>query len=210
MGSPPLRLRLLNDYEVVVAGLRAMLEPFSDRVLVVEADVGGDADRRVDLTLYDTFGSVQADQGDIDGVVADPDAGIAVVYSWNTQAELVRAALDKGCGGYLSKALPAARLVEALERIAAGEVVSTAGSPTEGAAPEADWPGREAGLSAREAEVVALIAQGLTNWEIAERSYISMNSLKSYIRSAYRKMGVERRAQAVRWGLEHGMLPPRG
>lgn len=58
--------------------------------------------------------------------------------------------------------------------------------------------------------MVALITQGLTNWEIVARSYITMNSLKSYIRSAYRKMGVERRSQAVRWGMEHGMLPPGG
>ncbi|MBK0418804.1 hypothetical protein JD276_07125 [Leucobacter sp. CSA1] len=54
--------------------------------------------------------------------------------------------------------------------------------------------------------MISLITQGFTNWEIATRSYISMNSLKSYIRSACRKIGVER--QAVRWGIEYGTLPP--
>lgn len=69
----------------------------------------------------------------------------------------------------------------------------------------ADWPGRNAGLSPREAEVIALITQGATNEEIARGCYLSINSVKSYIRSAYRKMGVERRRQAVLWGVRNGM-----
>lgn len=204
-------MRLLNDYEVVLAGLGAMLRPFADRVRIVEADIGVEAKRPVDVTLYDTFAGVQPDQDDIDAVLADPLAGAVVVYSWNTHDELVRAALEKGCRGYLGKTMPAAELVEALERVAAGSTVARKGSlPAPGAelsTPGADWPGRAQGLSVREAEIVALITQGFTNSEIAARSYISMNSLKSYIRSAYRKMGVERRSQAVRWGIEHGMLP---
>jgi two-component system, NarL family, response regulator LiaR len=59
-------------------------------------------------------------------------------------------------------------------------------------------------LSPREAEVVALIARGLTNQEIAERAHVSMNTIKTYIKSAYRKMGVTRRAQAVLWALDNG------
>ena len=55
--------------------------------------------------------------------------------------------------------------------------------------------------------MIALITQGLTNPEIAARSYITGNSLKSYIRSAYRKMGVERRSQAVLWGIKHDFQP---
>ena len=71
-----------------------------------------------------------------------------------------------------------------------------------------DWPGREFGLTAREAEIIALITQGLTNQEIAERSYLSINSVKTYIRTAYRKMGVASRSQAVLWGVRHGFEPP--
>lgn len=73
------------------------------------------------------------------------------------------------------------------------------------------WPGKSAGLTAREAEVVALITRGFSNEQIAKHTYITINTLKSYIRSAYRKMGVKSRAQAVRWGIEHGAessLPP--
>jgi NarL family two-component system response regulator LiaR len=59
-------------------------------------------------------------------------------------------------------------------------------------------------LSVREAEIVAGICRGLSNAEIAGELYLSINSVKTYIRSAYRKMGVTRRSQAVVWGIEHG------
>ena len=210
MGAP-LRIRLLNDYEIVAEGLRRMLEPYADRVEVVEIDIRDLSPRPVDLTLYDTFGQLQADQFRIDEVVASPATGAVVIYTWNTQEELVEQAIGKGCRGYLDKSMSAEELVDALERIGAGEVVTPRPQdrPADAPRPVAGaWPGQREGLSAREAEVVALITQGFTNAEIAERSYITLNSLKSYIRSAYRKMGVERRSQAVRWGIEHGMLPP--
>ena len=72
-----------------------------------------------------------------------------------------------------------------------------------------EWPGREFGLSSRESEVLALITQGLSNQEIAERTYLSINSVKTYIRTAYRKIEVTRRAQAVAWGMRHGFEPDR-
>jgi DNA-binding CsgD family transcriptional regulator len=70
-----------------------------------------------------------------------------------------------------------------------------------------DWPGRAVGLSPREAEVIALITQGLTNQEIADRMFVSINSVKTYIRAAYRKINVERRSQAVLWGAGNGFKP---
>jgi two-component system, NarL family, response regulator LiaR len=71
-----------------------------------------------------------------------------------------------------------------------------------------DWPGREVALSARESEVIALIARGLSNQEIADRAYLSINSVKTYIRSAYRKIEVTSRSQAVLWALAHGLAVP--
>ena len=70
-----------------------------------------------------------------------------------------------------------------------------------------DWPGRDRGLSAREAEVIALITQGLGNEEIANLMYMSINTVKTYIRTAYRKMGVDSRARAVLWGVDNGFRP---
>jgi DNA-binding CsgD family transcriptional regulator len=70
-----------------------------------------------------------------------------------------------------------------------------------------DWPGRSVGLSPREAEIIALITHGLSNEEIASRAFLSHNTVKSYIRSAYRKIGVQRRPQAVLWGVQNGFEP---
>src|SRR4029079_2093260 len=98
-------------------------------------------------------------------------------------------------------------LVDAIERIHAGERVLPIGGGTVSPKPESAWPGKEHGLTVREAEIIALITQGLSNQEIADRSYLSINSVKTYIRTAYRKIGVERRAQAVLWGIKNGFEP---
>ena len=70
-----------------------------------------------------------------------------------------------------------------------------------------DWPGRTEGLTNRESEILALITQGKSNEDVAALTFLSKNSIKSYIRSAYRKIGVSSRTQAVLWGVEHGFKP---
>lgn len=72
---------------------------------------------------------------------------------------------------------------------------------------EGHWPGRSAGLSSREAAILALVTQGLSNRDVAARAFIGMNSVKTYIRSAYRKINVTSRTQAVIWALENGFSP---
>jgi DNA-binding CsgD family transcriptional regulator len=69
-----------------------------------------------------------------------------------------------------------------------------------------DWATYE--LSEQEAEIIRLIATGISNDEVAGRMYLSINTIKSYVRAAYRKMGVESRTQAVLWAVEHGLVHP--
>lgn len=203
----PVTLALVDDYDVVVVGVAHMFDSYRDRIEVLELDVNKPLTERVDIVMYDSFGQAEADGGDIAALAANPLAGRVVVYTWNFHPDLVRAAYDAGAAGYLSKTLPARELVEALETIHAGTPV-TSPAPTE---PQLsvglDWPGRTEGLSEREAEILALITQGKTNAEIAEMVYLSINSIKTYIRSAYRKIGVTTRVQAVLWGVEHGFRP---
>lgn len=207
--SQPVRVAIVNDYEVVVRGVHSMLAPFEDRVEVVELDVDMRVASQVDVTLFDSFARGWSHEDSITEVLENPRAGRVAIFTWNMHPDLVEEALSRGCSGYLDKSSRARDLVDALERIAEGQVVVF---PTHAAdaAPEGergDWPGRVEGLSAREAEVVALITQGMTNDDIARLSYLSINTVKTYIRNAYRKMGVTRRSQAVRWGIEHGMTP---
>jgi two-component system, NarL family, response regulator LiaR len=200
------RVALVNDFELVVVGVAALLEPYRDRVEVVELDSNLPVLRDVDVILYDTFGQVQGKGVDVDSLV-DGGSAKVVIYSWNLHRLLVDDSLEAGAVGYLSKAVEAKELVDAIERIHAGEILLPGGGGTASPKPEGDWPGKEHGLTAREAEIIALITQGLSNQEIAERSYLSINSVKTYIRTAYRKIGVERRAQAVLWGIKHGFEP---
>ncbi|WP_404842828.1 response regulator transcription factor [Clavibacter nebraskensis] len=70
-----------------------------------------------------------------------------------------------------------------------------------------DWPGKREGITDRESEILALITQGKSNQEVAALTYLSPNTVKSYIRSIYRKIQVQSRTQAVIWGVGHGFSP---
>ena len=130
-----------------------------------------------------------------------------VVYTWNFHPELVETAQQQGVHGYLSKALPARELIAALEAVHAGEIVVSDPPGRAGGSNGLDWPGRGEGLSEREAEILAFITQGLSNADVSARTYLSPNTVKSYIRTLYRKIGVSSRTQAVLWGIDHGFAP---
>jgi DNA-binding NarL/FixJ family response regulator len=203
--SGPVRVAVVNDYELVVRGVAALLEPYANRVAVVELDSKVAVIKDVDVVLYDTFGQVQGDGLQLDDLVDGSPAKVAI-YSWNVQPDLVKRSIDQGAAGYFSKSLQGEELVRAIEAVHAGHVVVPTKPP--GRDRDAgDWPGKSFGLTAREAEIIALITQGLSNQEIATRSYLSINSVKTYIRTAYRKMGVASRSQAVLWGVNHGFRP---
>lgn len=204
MPTEPVRVAIVNDYEIVVAGIAAVLAPFDERVRVVELDSRVSVRSEVDVVLYDSFGQVQGDAVNVRGILADSGARL-VVFSWNTEPELVTRAIKAGAAGYVSKGSSAEQLVDAIERVADGEQVQP---ETEGD-DFGRWPGADLGLSAREAEVLALICQGLSNQDIAERAFIGINTVKTYIRTLYRKIGAGSRTQAVLWGMDHGFQPDR-
>lgn len=202
----PIRVALVNDDELVARGLDAMLRSEGDRFRVTPLPPAGIPDGEVDIALYDTLGREDPDGSEVAGLLADPRISRVAVYTWNFQPWLAEAALALGISGYLAKSLPARHLVDALAAIHDGEVVVSPGPGRNGKAP-GDWPGREQGLTARQAEVLALITAGLGNSEIAEHTGLSGNSIKSYIRSAYRKIEVTSRSRAVLRGVSHGLRP---
>lgn len=201
----PVRVAVVNDYQLVVVGVAALLEPFAERVAVVELDSGLPVMQDVDVVLYDTFGQPQGDGLDLD-VVRSAGTGKIAIFSWNVQPELVSRSLEMGADGYLTKGMDAQSLVQAIEDVHDGKLVVPTGVAVRDKV-SGDWPGKSVGLSAREAEIIALITQGLSNQDIADRSYLSINSVKTYIRTAYRKMGVTSRSQAVLWGVRNGFQP---
>jgi DNA-binding NarL/FixJ family response regulator len=205
-----IRLAIVNDYEVVVRGLADMLAAEADLFDVVELDSGTLPEESVDIALYDSFAQSESNGAEVGALLDHPLVSKVVVYTWTVDPRLVRTATERGVAGYLSKAMPAAELRDALLRIHKGEVVvpTTATEPDdEQSVNGGSWPGREQGLTARESEIIALITKGLSNQEIADKTCLSINSVKSYIRTSYRKMGVTSRTNAVLWGLEHGFAP---
>lgn len=197
-----------NDYPVVVAGVAHLLEG-DPRLRVIEQAAVHDPVGPVDIVLFDAFAAGVPVTEAVESLVDDSRYGKVVVYSWIIDQPHIPEIMGSGVDAVLSKRLGADELIDAMVRIHQGETVIIPQQDSEELV-MADWPGRSYGLSPREAEMIALITQGLTNDQIAQCCYLSINSVKSYIRSAYRKIGVQRRPQAVRWGLEHNMLTEAG
>jgi len=205
--SRPITIALVDDYDVVVIGVANILGQYPERVVIAEIDTNQPLSDEVDVVLYDSFAQPESDHDEIKVLVENPRARRVVVYTWNFHPDLVEQARKQGVQGYISKSLPGSDLVAALEAVHAGEVVVSEPPPRARPASGSDWPGRGKGLSDRESEVLALITQGKSNAEIAALCYLSINTVKSYVRSVYRKIDVESRTKAVLWGVENGFTP---
>lgn len=204
--SRPVRVSVVNDFAVVVAGVAGLLRPYAEEIELVQRVSGGAVTAESDIVLYDSFGQPQGAALKIDDLLPNPGAKL-VVYSWNTDPALVRDTMNAGASGYLSKGLDGADLKDALLRIHRGEVLT----PVAETQPEGEgagrWPGHDIGLSGREAEMLALLCQGMSNDEIARQTYLGVNTVKTYLRTLFKKLDVQSRTQAVLWGIDHGFRP---
>jgi DNA-binding NarL/FixJ family response regulator len=202
----PISIAVLDDVDLVARGLEQMCELATREFRVRSISSATAPGEPVDIVLYDGFTPMQEAPHNASDLLRTARARHLVIYSWNVKRALVEAALRGGASGYLDKRLGFAELTEALEHVHNGQQVVRVCPPARrpGVAPPLTPP-RPGNLSTREAEIVSLIAQGLSNQEIGERIYLSINTIKSYIRGAYGKMRVESRAQAVLWALDHGL-----
>ena len=199
-GAPTMRLAIAPDAPVVVAGTAAMLAraaPEIDVVCLVDllTEPG-----RFEVLLYDPHKHVLADLARVRRT--SPQA-LVLAYSWSTRADTVDEARRDGAAAFLSKDLDAEELVTAIRALRAGHhgrfvILPYAPVPASSVT-------RPQGLTERELDVLELITAGYSNDEIARRLFLSINSVKSYIRTGYRKIGATRRAQAVLWGVEQGL-----
>ncbi|GAB3133816.1 response regulator transcription factor [Tsukamurella serpentis] len=202
-------MAVVDDYEVVVLGVAGMLRAYTDQIEVVEMVVNTAVNESVDIALYDSYANPQSDTAEVRRLSRNPSISKVVVYSWDLNPSQIDSVLDNGASGYIAKGLPASELVGAIESIHRGEQAVHVGVRRRRVM-AGDWPGREEGLTQRESEVLALITQGMSNIEVAEHAGLSINSVKTYIRSCYRRIGVTTRPQAILWGVDHGFLPDRG
>jgi len=209
------RLMIVDDHEVVRMGLRAALEVEPDFMVVAEAATGMEAVEkarvhRPEIVLMD----VRMDG--MDGIEACrevrselPETKVLMLTSY-AEEETVVAALLAGAAGYVLKNVARPRLLEALRSVARGEslldskvtkaVVEklVAGKPA-----QADDVGE---LTAREREVLVLIAEGATNKEIAARLVVSENTARNHVSHILSKLGFSRRSEAAAYAAKKGLL----
>jgi len=202
-------IALVNDYELVLAGLAAMLRPFRDELQVLDHAVERAPDRRVDVSLFDTYGAADDQLQRVRALADDLYAGAVVVFSFSTHPDLVRDALGAGAAGFVSKTVVGRQLAAAVLAVADGRRVVLTPPPHRHRDPTLGWPGREQSLSARDSELLVLLRQGRTNREIAQRLYLSENTIKTHLRRLFAKLGVTNRTQAAMTVTEDLAFRPR-
>jgi DNA-binding NarL/FixJ family response regulator len=238
MTGAPIRVVIADDQRVVRDGLVTILGAMDGVEVVGAAQDGAEAvalagQQDADVVLMDlrmpNMDGVVATRA----VRASRPATAVVVLTTYTDDESILAALQAGAAGYLTKnagrddirraleaavagqsvldPVAAARLIEAAGRepAAAGPAGSApGGSAPGGSAPGGSAPGLPDGLTEREGEVLALIAQGLSNAEIASQLFVSRSTVKTHINQIFAKTNSRDRAQAIVYAHNHGLTPP--
>lgn len=218
-GTPrrPIRVVLVDDHQMVLDGLVAMLRPHADRIEVVGATSEPDEARRLvrdlepDVCLLD----VRLRQESGLEVCADvrrcnPETRVVFLTVYEDEVYVFEA-LQAGASGYLLKQVVGPELVGHLERVLQGEIAidpTLAGRVALSAARLQRgefWPGAHLGLTQRESEVLGLMVRGLPNRTIAHELVVGEETVKTHVGSIYRKLAVTDRAQAVAAALREGL-----
>jgi DNA-binding NarL/FixJ family response regulator len=215
--SPPVRLVLVDDHEMVIEGLKAMLTAFQDRVEVVGQAVGAERALSVideldpDIVLCDV--RMQGASG-LDLCLqlreSDPKRKVVMLSVYDDEQYLFQA-LRVGASGYLLKSISSDELVRQLEFVHGGETAIDPGMAARAVDTAARlsrdefWPGARQGLTQRESEILSFVVNGLSNRAIAAKLVIGDETVKSHLSSIYRKLGVSDRTGAVATALREGI-----
>ena len=211
------RLVLVDDHEMVIEGLKAMLTSFKDRVQVVGQAVGVERaievvdELRPDVVLCDV--RMQGSSGlDLCKMLRERQSDRKVVMlSVYDDEQYLYQALRVGASGYLLKSISSDDLVRQLELAHQGDTVIDPGMAARAADTAARmqrdefWPGARQGLTQRESEILSCMVSGLSNRGIASKLVIGEETVKSHLRSIYRKLGVNDRTGAVATALREGI-----
>ncbi|MCX2969263.1 MULTISPECIES: response regulator [Streptomyces] len=209
MTGAPLRLLLADDHPVVRAGLRAVLETEPGLTVVAEAATAEDAVARaaaggVDVVLMDLrFGGGMTGAEATAAITARPGAPrVLVVTTYDTDADTLPA-IEAGATGYLLKDAPPEELAAAVRTAAAGRA-ALAPAVADRLVHRLRTPGTA--LTRRETEVLALVAEGLSNAGVAARLHLTEGTVKSHLARAYAKLGVDSRTAAVATATDLGLI----
>ncbi len=210
MSTVPITIVLADDHRVVRAGLRLLLERHRDLSIIAETGTVAETERAVGVHRPRVL-VLDVDMPDgsslpaLERLLASSPQTAIVVLTMHTDPELAREALRGGATGFVLKEAAEAELVDAIRLAAAGRTYL---APELGARLAAAGSAREVrpdGLSARELEVLQLIALGYTNGEIAARLFLSVRTVESHRARIQQKTGRGSRAQLVAYAREHGI-----
>ena len=211
-----IRVMVVDDHEVVRTGIKAILEPEGDLEVVGEAASATEAIQKVPrLDPHVILMDVRMEG--MSGIEAcrliksaHPEVYVLMVTSFSEE-EAVTSAIMAGASGYLLKNVGRADLIKSIRGVAKGDNLldpAVTGAVMERlarlAAKEEQRAAEE--LSDREREVLALVAQGLTNREIGERLVISENTARNHVSRILDKLGLSRRTEAAIFAERHGLL----
>jgi DNA-binding NarL/FixJ family response regulator len=206
MSTPTIRVLSVDDHPLLQEGIAAMIRSQPDMLLVGEAHNGRDAlqvfrEQQPDVTLMDLR---LPDMNGIDAMIAIraefPEARIVILTTFEGDAEIQRA-LAAGARGYLLKSMPPRELLDGIRQVHAGKKRI----PPEVVARLAEHLSDEA-LTAREVEVLRQVAGGNRNRDIAERLFISEETVKVHVKHIMDKLGASDRTEAVAIALRRGII----
>jgi two-component system response regulator DevR len=214
-----IRLMIVDDHEMVRLGLRAAFELESDISVVGEASNGAEALAKIGVLAphvvvmdvrMEKMGGIEACR---EIKSTSPDVQVLMITSF-TDDEAVLASMMAGASGYLLKNVSRAELLKAIRLVASGQSLLDPAATkramtqmTTYAAGSAQTPGDE--LTEREREVLALVARGYTNKQIAETLYLSEKTARNHVSHILEKLGLSRRSEAAAFAVEHKLVPPR-
>lgn len=205
-----IRLLIADDHPVVRAGLRALFATEPDLEVVGEAATGAEAVERsgsgVDIVLMDLqFGDGMQGAEATRRIRATAGAPhVLVLTNYDTDADIL-GAVEAGASGYLLKDAPPAELIAAVHAAARGE---SALAPRVAGRLEARQNAADEALSSREAEVLGLVADGLSNRDIARALFLSEATVKSHLVHIFAKLQVSSRTAAVASARDRGYIRP--
>lgn len=203
---------------MVIEGLKAMLAPFRDRVRVVGQVVGTDNAISVITGLKPDIVLCDVRMQEISGLdlcrairARDPGCRVVLLSVYDDEQYLFQA-LRVGASGYLLKGISGEELVRQLESVQSGSTAIDPGLAARAVDTAARmqrdefWPGARQGLTQRESEILSFVVTGLSNRGIANKLVIGDETVKSHLRSIYRKLGVSDRTGAVAAALREGIF----
>jgi DNA-binding NarL/FixJ family response regulator len=214
----PIRLLLVDDHRMVLDGLSAMLRPYADVASVVAATTDPAEARRLavdlkpDIALLDIRMKATSGLDLCDELLRVAPALKVILLTVYDDEQYLFQGLRAGASGYLTKQVVAEELLIHLQRVLDGEIVIDASLAGRVALSAARlhrgefWPGAHLGLSQRESEVLELMVHGNSNRAIAQRLVLGEETVKTHVRSIFRKLDVTDRTQAVAFALREGVF----